>query len=45
MLMGDGTFKRLLFLRQMEEFEVLNDNDQIPESIQLILAATGPAKS
>jgi hypothetical protein len=42
-LLGDSTFMMLLNFKELEELEVLGDNDQIPESIQLILAATNPA--
>ena len=42
-LLGDSTFRFLLGLRQGEENEVIEDNNQIPESIQKILDATDPA--
>lgn len=42
-LLGDSTFKFLLRLREGEEEEVIEDNTQIPESIQQILDATDPA--
>ena len=43
-LVGDGTFRGLLELRRWEIVEVTTDNDEIPKSIEKILAATDPAK-
>ncbi len=42
-LLGDETFRGLLSLRAGEIFEVTTDNDEIPKSIEEILAATDPA--
>jgi hypothetical protein len=43
-LLGDKTFMFLLGLREFAEFTVIDENDRIPEVIQLILDAADPAK-
>ena len=43
-LLGDGTFRGLISLRAAEIYEVTTDNDEIPKSIEKILAATDPTR-